>query len=49
MPPLRRRINAQKVMQMVLNGQPDEDMPALRALDRQVIVDIMSHLSTLPE
>ena len=36
-------------MHKILNGQPDEDMPALRALDRQVIVDIMSHMGTLPE
>ena len=41
--------NPWEVMHKILNGQPDEDMPALRALDRQVILDIMSHLSTLPE
>jgi thiosulfate dehydrogenase len=41
--------NPWEVMHKILNGQPDEDMPALRALDRQVIVDIMSHMGTLPE
>ena len=41
--------NPWEVMHKILNGQPDEDMPALRALDRQVTLDIMSHLSTLPE
>jgi thiosulfate dehydrogenase len=33
----------------ILNGQPDEDVPALRSLDRQVVVDIMSHMGTLPK
>ena len=32
-----------------LNGQPDEEMPALRALDRQIVLDIMSHMTTLQE
>ena len=41
--------NPWEVMHKILNGQPDEDMPALRALDRQVVLDIMGHLSTLPE
>jgi thiosulfate dehydrogenase len=41
--------NPWEVMHKILNGQPDEDMPALCALDRQVIVDIMSHMGTLPE
>ena len=41
--------NPWEVMHKILNGQPGEDMPALRALDRQVIVDIMSHMGTLPE
>lgn len=41
--------NPWEVMHKILNGQPDEEMPALRALDRQVVVDIMSHMGTLPE
>ncbi len=41
--------NPWEVMHKILNGQPDSDMPALRALERQVVVDIMSHLTTLPE
>jgi len=41
--------NPWEVMHKILNGQPGEDMPALRALDHQIIADIMSHLATLPE
>jgi thiosulfate dehydrogenase len=36
-------------MHKILNGQPDEKMPALRALDRQIIVDLMAHIKTLPK
>ena len=41
--------NPWEVMHKILNGQPNEEMPALRALDRQVVVDILSHMSTLSE
>ena len=41
--------NPWEVMHKILNGQPAEEMPALRALDRQVVLDIMSHMGTLPE
>ncbi len=41
--------NPWEVMHKVLNGQPDENMPALRALDRQVVVDILAHIATLPK
>jgi thiosulfate dehydrogenase len=41
--------NPWEVMHKILNGQPDEKMPALRALDRQVVVDIMAHITTLPK
>ena len=41
--------NPWEVMHKILNGQPGEQMPALRALDRQIVVDIMSHLTTLPK
>jgi thiosulfate dehydrogenase len=40
--------NPWEVMHKILNGQPGEQMPALRALDRQVVVDIMAHVATLP-
>ncbi len=38
-----------EVMHMILNGPPGEEMPALRAFDRQVVLDIMAHLATLPK
>ncbi len=41
--------NPWEVMHKILNGQPAEQMPALRALDHQIVVDIMAHLSTLPK
>ncbi len=40
--------NPWEVMHKLLNGQPDEKMPALRALDLQVVLDLMAHLKTLP-
>ena len=30
-------------------AQPDEAMPAMRAFDLQVSVDILTHLQTLPK
>jgi thiosulfate dehydrogenase len=41
--------NPWEVMHKILNGQPGEQMPSLRALDRQIVVDIMAHLTTLPK
>ncbi len=41
--------NPWEVMHKILNGQPGEQMPALRALDRQIVADIMSHMTTLPK
>jgi mono/diheme cytochrome c family protein len=41
--------NPWEVMHKIMNGQPDEQMPALRALDHGVTVDIMSHITTLPK
>lgn len=41
--------NPWEVMHKILNGQPGENMPALRALDHQIIADIMSHMVTLPK
>ncbi len=40
--------NPWEVMHKILNGQPDEKMPALRAFDHQVAADIMAHMTTLP-
>ncbi len=41
--------NPWEVMHKILNGQPAEQMPALRAIDRQVVVDVMTHIATLPK
>jgi thiosulfate dehydrogenase len=41
--------NPWEVMHKLMNGQPAEKMPALRALDRQIALDIMAHLATLPK
>ncbi len=41
--------NPWEVMHKILNGQPGEQMPGLRALDHQIVVDIMAHLGTLPK
>ncbi len=51
MPPLGKlsHKNPWEIIQKVQNGQPDEDMPAMRAFDLQVSVDILSYLQTLPK
>lgn len=50
MPPLASLMsNPWEVMHKILNGQPNEAMPALRAIDNQVAADILAHLKTLPE
>ena len=41
--------NPWEVMHKILNGQPGEEMPALRALDHQIIADVMSHMVSLPK
>ena len=41
--------NPWEVLHKILNGQPAEQMPALRTLDRQIAVDLMAHLATLPK
>lgn len=41
--------NPWEIIQKIQNGQPDEDMPALRAFDLQVSVDILAYLQTLPQ
>jgi cytochrome c553 len=49
MPPLGSLMgNPWEIMHKILYGQPAEAMPALLALDKQITVDIMAHLATLP-
>lgn len=41
--------NGYEMMHKILNGQPAEAMPALRALDHKIAADIAVHLQTLPK
>lgn len=41
--------NAYEMLHKVMNGQPAEAMPSLRALDPQISVDLVVHLQTLPK
>ncbi len=41
--------NPWEVMHKIVNGQPDEKMPALRAFGMQPVVDLMAHIATLPK
>ncbi len=41
--------NPWETLHKILNGQPAEEMPALRALNRQVALDILAYLQTLPK
>ncbi len=50
MPPLGSLMgNPWEVMHKLLNGQPKEVMPALRAVDHQVSADVLAYLATLPK
>jgi mono/diheme cytochrome c family protein len=51
MPPLGAlsHKNPWEVIQKVMNGQPDAEMPAMRAFGVQVGGDILSYLQTLPK
>lgn len=50
MPPLGSlSSNPWEVMHKILNGQPGEAMPAMRAIDHQVSADLVAFLATLPE
>lgn len=50
MPPLGSLSdNPWEVMHKVLNGQPGEAMPALRAIDHQVSANLVAYLATLPK
>jgi len=41
--------NPWEVMHKIVNGQPDEKMPALREFGMQPVLDIMAHIATLPK
>jgi len=41
--------NPWEVMHKIVNGQPDEGMPGLRAFGTQPVLDIMAHIATLPK
>ena len=41
--------NGAEMLHKILNGQPAEAMPALRALDHQIAADIAVHLTSLPK
>jgi mono/diheme cytochrome c family protein len=41
--------NPWEIIQKIQNGQPDENMPAMRAFDLDVSVDILAYLQTLPK
>ena len=43
------RNNPWESLHKIFNGHPNEKMPALRELDRQLLVDILAHLQSLPE
>ncbi|MDQ2091038.1 c-type cytochrome [Marimonas arenosa] len=50
MPPLGSLMgNPWEVMHKILNGQPAEAMPAMRAIDHQVSADVMTYLTMLPK
>lgn len=40
--------NPWEVLHKILNGQPGENMPALRALPRDVAADVLAYLQSLP-
>ena len=40
--------NPWEIIQKILNGQPDEDMPAMRAFGVGASTDILAYLQTLP-
>ena len=50
-PPLGRtaQTNPWEALHKILNGHPDEKMPALRSLERDVLADILAYVQTLPK
>ena len=43
------RTNPWESLHKIMNGHPGEKMPALRELDRQLLIDILAHLQGLPD
>jgi hypothetical protein len=43
------RANPWGALHTVLNGHPAEKMPAMRELDRQMLLDVLAHVQGLPE
>ncbi|MBI4754621.1 MAG: hypothetical protein HY778_04205 [Betaproteobacteria bacterium] len=43
------RANPWESLHKMMNGHPDEKMPALRELDLQLLIDVLTHLQGLPE
>ncbi|MBC8209842.1 MAG: c-type cytochrome [Gammaproteobacteria bacterium] len=41
--------NPWEIIQKIMNGQPDEQMPSMRAFDLQVSADILAYIQTLPQ
>ncbi|MBF0213373.1 MAG: c-type cytochrome [Magnetococcales bacterium] len=41
--------NPWETLHKILNGEPDTKMPALRALDPQIAVDVLTYAATLPK
>ena len=41
--------NPQEMLHKVINGQPGESMPSLRALEPQIAVDLVAYMLTLPQ
>ena len=50
-PPLGREVRANPwgALHTVMNGHPDEKMPALREVDRQVLLDVLAYTQELPD
>ncbi len=50
MPPLGTvaKTNPWEALHKILNGHPGENMPALRALDMSILIDILAYVQTLP-
>lgn len=51
MKPLGRTVSEEpwNALHKIINGHPAEEMPALRALDKQILTDILTHIQTLPQ
>ena len=45
----RARLEPWQSLHEILNGHPDENMPALRELDQKVVADILSYVQTLQD